>query len=74
MSDPQADPVPPAPVPPPRRVVPDSEYRTAYIESYLIRMRQALHDDLLEWARGEDKKLSELLIEILEDAIRMRKS
>lgn len=74
MSEPQADPVPPDPMPsPPRRLVPEYDYRTAYIQRFLIRMPQPLHDNLSDWASRETKSPGDLVIEILEDAFRKRK-
>jgi hypothetical protein len=56
----------------PHRVVPDWEYRTAYIEFFQVRVPTGLHDRLCEWARRERKPPSDLLIEILEEAVRRR--
>jgi hypothetical protein len=36
---------------PPRRVVADWEYRTAYIPTFQVRITAGLHDRLCEWAK-----------------------
>jgi hypothetical protein len=74
MPEPPADLDQPEPVCPaaPRRVVPDWEYRTAYIEFFQVRMPARTHDWLCGWAKQEGKRPSDLLIEILEEAVRRR--
>lgn len=74
MPEPPADLDRPEPDRPaaPRRVVPDWEYRTAYIETFQIRIAAGLHARLCEWARRERKPQADLVIEILEEAVRRR--
>jgi hypothetical protein len=74
MPDPPADlnqPEPDRP-PAPRRVVPDWEYETAYLPTVYVRIPAGLHDRLSEWARRERKRPSDLMVEILEEAVRRR--
>ena len=74
MPEPSADLDRPEPDRPaaPRRVVPDWEYRTAYIETFQVRIPAGLHNRLCEWARQERKPPGDLVIEILEEAVRRR--
>jgi predicted HicB family RNase H-like nuclease len=54
---------------PPRRVVADWEYKTAYIPGFQVRVTAGLHNRLCEWAKQERKPLGALLVEILEEAV-----
>jgi hypothetical protein len=54
---------------PPRRVVADWEYKTAYIPGFQVRFTAGLHNRLCEWAKQERKSPGELLVEILEEAV-----
>ncbi len=74
MSEPPADPNQPEPVGPavPRRVVSDWEYRTSYIELFQVRIPAGLHERLREWAEQEHKPLTDLVIAVLEEAVRRR--
>jgi hypothetical protein len=65
----QPEPIRPAA---PRRVVPECEYRTSYVEFFQVRLPAGLHDRLCEWATQERKTSTTLFIEILEDAVRRR--
>jgi hypothetical protein len=56
----------------PCRVVADSEYRTAYIETFQIRIPARLHERLCEWAKQERGSLTDLVVDILEEAVRRR--
>ena len=56
----------------PRRVVADSEYKTAYVPTFQVRMTAELHNRLGEWAKRERKPPGALLIEILEEAVDRR--
>jgi predicted HicB family RNase H-like nuclease len=53
-------------------VVEDWEYRTAYLWSLQVRMRQDLHLRLVDWARREGRSLDDLAVEVLRDAIAHR--
>ena len=57
---------------PRRRVIPDWEYRTAYVEQFQVRVPSALHDRLREWAEQEGKLPRDLVVEILEEGVRGR--
>jgi hypothetical protein len=59
---------------PPRRVVADWEYKTAYIPTFQVRITAGLHDRLCEWAKQERKSPGALLVEILEEAVCLRGS
>ena len=52
-----------------RREVADSEYRTAYLPSFMVRLPAGLHERLCQRARQEHKSLGDLLIETLEEAV-----
>jgi hypothetical protein len=56
----------------PRRVVPEWEYRTAYIETFQVRLRSGLYERLSQRAGQEGKSPETLLIEILERAVKGR--
>ena len=72
MSEPPTEVNEPAPDRPAasRRVIPEWEYRTAYIETFQVRIAAGLHERLCEWAKQESKSLNSLYIEILEEAVR----
>jgi predicted HicB family RNase H-like nuclease len=53
-------------------VIPDWEYRTAYIELFQVRMPSGLHKRLCEWAEQERKSLRDLVIEVLEEGLSRR--
>jgi predicted HicB family RNase H-like nuclease len=53
-------------------VVADWEYRTAYIETFQIRIPARLHERLGEWAKQERGSLTDLVVAILEEAVRHR--
>jgi hypothetical protein len=74
MTEPQPHPDRPEPVRPaaPRRVVAEWEYRTAYLPSFQVRIPAGLHGRLGEWARQERKPLGDLIVQILEGAVRRR--
>jgi hypothetical protein len=57
----------------PRRVIPEWEYRTAYIETFQVQIPAGLHERLREWAEQERKLPRDLCIEILEEAARRRR-
>jgi hypothetical protein len=57
---------------PPRRAVAPWEYRTAYIESFQLRLPDALYQRLRSRAQRERTPLADLLIAILEEAVRRR--
>ncbi|MFO0892572.1 MAG: hypothetical protein U0790_25945 [Isosphaeraceae bacterium] len=54
------------------RVVHESEYRTSYFEFGQIRMSPKLYERLEGWARTRGIAPGELLIQILEEAVRRR--
>jgi len=56
----------------PRRVVPDSEYRTAYVEYFQIRFPSVMYEQLCDWARQDRILMKDLLIRILEEAVSRR--
>jgi hypothetical protein len=74
MPEPPADLSQPEPARPgaQRRVVTDWEYRTSYIQYFQVRLPAGLHDRLCEWAKQEGKPSSDLVIEILEQAVHRR--
>ncbi len=74
MSEPDANDNRPEPVrlATPRRVVADWEYRTSYVPTFQVRLSADLHERLCQWARQEDKPLSDLLIEVLGQAVQHR--
>ena len=74
MSEPESKNDRPDPARPdaPRRVIPDWEYRTAYIERFQVRVPSKLHDRLSGWASQEGKPLQDLVIAILEEGVRGR--
>ncbi len=74
MPEPPTDVNQPAPGCPasPRRVIAEWEYRTAYIETFQVRLPTGLHERLREWAERERKLPRDLCIEILEEAVRRR--
>ena len=63
----QTDPIRPAA---PRRDVPDWEYRTAYINYFQVRLPVELYGRLRGWAERDRKPAADLLIDILEEAVR----
>ncbi len=65
----QTDPIRPAA---PRRDVPDWEYRTAYINYFQVRLPVELYGRLRGWAERDRKPAMDLLIDILEEAVRRR--
>ena len=56
----------------PRRVIAEWEYKTAYIETFQVRISASLHERLCEWAKQERNLPRVLCIEILEEAVRRR--
>jgi hypothetical protein len=56
----------------PGRVIPEWEYRTAYIETFQVRIPAGLHERLCERAEQERKLPRNLFIEVLEEAVRRR--
>jgi hypothetical protein len=56
----------------PPRIVEDWEYKTAYIPTFQLRISSELNDRLSEWAAEEGQPLSDLIIGILEKALRIR--
>ena len=56
----------------PCRVIAEWEYKTAYIETFQVRIPARLHERLCEWAKQECKLPRALCIEILEEAVRRR--
>ena len=76
MSEPPTEVNQPAPDRPAasRRVIPEWEYRTAYIETFQVRIPAGLHERLCEWAKLEGKLPRDLCIEILEAAVLRRGS
>jgi predicted HicB family RNase H-like nuclease len=58
----------------PRRVVSDWEYKTAYIQTFQVRITAGLHNRLCEWAKQERKSPGALLVEILEESVCLRGS
>jgi hypothetical protein len=56
----------------PRRDVPDWEYRTAYIQRFQVRLPAELSVRLRGWAQQDRRPAEDLLIDILEEAVRNR--
>ena len=56
----------------PNRVIPEWEYKTAYIQTFQVRIPARLYHRLCEWARQERKLPRDLCIELLEEAVRRR--
>ena len=65
----RTDPVRPAA---PRRAVADWEYRTAYINSFQVRLPAELYERLRGWAERDREPAMDLLIGLLEEAVRRR--
>ena len=74
MPEPAANHDHPEPVRPaaPRREVADWEYRTAYINYFQVRLPVELYGRLRGWAERDRKPAADLLIDILEEAVRRR--
>jgi hypothetical protein len=53
-------------------VIPEWEYKTAYIQTFQVRIPARLYHRLCEWARQERKLPRDLCIELLEEAVRRR--
>ena len=56
----------------PRRVVPDSEYRTSYVEPFQLRLPPPMYDQLCERARRDRITMKDLVLGILEAAVTHR--
>ena len=74
MSEPSSNPTRPDPASPStsRRIIPDWEYKTAYIELFQVRVPIRLHDRLCDWAKEERKLLGDLVVELVEEAFHGR--
>ncbi len=56
----------------PRRIVSDWEYQTAYVQFFQIRVPTALHTRLCEAAQQRRIPMGDLVIEMLQEAVRRR--
>ena len=74
MPEPPGNPNRPETVRPaaPRRDVPDWEYRTAYINYFQVRLPAELSERLRKWAERDRRPATDLIIEVLEEAVRHR--
>jgi hypothetical protein len=74
MPEPPANLDRPEPVRPaaPRRAIADWEYRTAYLNNFQMRLPAELSERLRRWAERDRRPAMDLLIDLLEEAVRSR--